>query len=310
MQKSTDLSFRLPEQFLLEYHPEEKTCRWYGLVDPADCQAGYTQAWLPGLLQVEGLGELAPFMEYYTLIEGPSGEPLPATIEVLNTGVQKSDGFIPLLVRPLISERNWLKRRQMLLGRLSGRGWHYIANIATAGLGYLAYMKLLKHPEDPSDLQNVLAGVDKSFRRVQASSRLLCALAREYEAAREMNFWELCRCVAAFIEGAFLPDFVVTVEVDEDYSGPLVKEISVTHLLVELLCAARECSCRTLKFRSTGGQTIELLADRNLTFDHSVGFQIARQLGRVHGVEVQQVGPSVIRLEIAGRLGLAATPQY
>lgn len=312
MQKSTDLSFRLSEQYIIEYHLGQKVCRWFRAVDKERFQSGAVQEWVPKFPQIDRLGELAPCVEYYTLMEGPTGDLQPVTIEVLGVGFGGGDtsGYTSLLVRTLASESSWLNRRHVLLGRLSGRGWHYIANIATAGLGYLAYLKLLKEPEDPSDLENVLAGVDKSFRRVQASSRLLCALAREYEAAREMNFWDLCRNVAAFIEGAFLPDFSVVIEVGEEVGGPLVKEIAVTHLLVELLVAARDCSCRTIKFRSTGGQTIELLADKSLIFDHSVGFHIAKQLGQAHGVQVQQLSPSVVQLEVASRIGLAATPQY
>jgi hypothetical protein len=264
--------FALPaDRILAEYEPEKNLVRLLG-------DRSIDQAVVDVFPRLSELGQLTTKELYYTVIRCALNQVAPAAVQLLEIGSKKY-----LQADLLTTEAAWLQRRQYLMTRLAARSWHYIANLSTAGMGYLAYLQTM--PEN-SNSKEVLAGVDKSFRRVQDSARLVCDLVRHYDGAREQPFFKLALMMVRFAEGLFLPDFQIEWTQEQENNGIAVKEIALAHLLLELFLMTYEQGCRRLKVQAQGEQGLVVSLDRAILQEQTVTWTILSCLAQKFEVQI------------------------
>jgi len=240
----------------------------------------------------ERLGQLIPGTDIYTVMAGVDvrGELCfkPVRFNLLHLlDEHKNEGRL-LVVEEVRAEREFIRRRQHLLSLFAGAGWHYAANLATAGLGYLSF---LERHFDSNEAQKVVGGIDKALRGVKECTYLVCAMARNHDGSRQIELKEAIELLSRFCKGIFAPDLVVETSRMADcgaygHSRALVSEAPLFHLILELILVVYQQGARKIDFRMVSPQEVIIDLEISIAVSEECGFSVALNLGAAYGIQI------------------------
>jgi hypothetical protein len=270
---------------------------------------------------LQALGRLMPGHDYYSIMSTTNAraEKCYNPVRLLMFIVPDDSGVERqlLVVAEVRREREFLIRRLDLLAGKAGAVWHYTANQGTAGLGFLGFAEAsLGDVLDGSrslsaDTLTAVRGGGRALKGTQENIRVLCALARCNDGAREIGLKDGIDIFSRFARGMYAPDMRVEVkqinEEDTDgvqeASGPnlrqagqvLLPETSLLHLIFELMHVVYLRGGREITWQVLSNREVKLEVGFDISWPEEIGFLIAVAVGRAYGIGVESLGKRSLR---------------
>jgi hypothetical protein len=271
---------------------------------------------------LSALGRLMPCCDYYSVMSTTNlrDEKCYNPVRLLMFIVPDESGLERqlLVVAEVRQEREFLKRRLDLLAGKAGAVWHHTANQATAGLGFLGFAEAsLTEVLDGSrslsaDTLAAVRGGGRALNATQESIRVVCALARCHDGAREIGLKEGLEVFSRFSRGMYAPDMRVEVRQANDggredgehgASGATVRqagqvllpETSLLHLIFELMHVVYLRGGREITWHVLSNREAKMEVGFDISWPEEIGFLIAAAVGRAYGIGVESLGKRSVR---------------
>jgi hypothetical protein len=239
------------------------------------------------------LGQLIQGHDFYTTMVSVDvrGEPCykPVRFTLLHLLDAQHGERKLLVVDEVRTERELVRRRHYLLSLFAGAGWHYAANLATAGFGYLGFLE--RHFES-EEAQKVVGGISKALKGVKECTYLVCALAKSHDGSREISLKEAVDLLARFCKGIFAPDLVVTAtpfEPSTEQHGHrrgLVNETPLFHLILEIVLMVYKQGVRKVDFNVMSPHQLIIAFEKEVVMRGEFGYAVASNLGVANKMRV------------------------
>jgi hypothetical protein len=243
----------------------------------------------------------------------------PVRLTVFVVPEERGDERELLIVADVRREREFLKRRLDLIATKAGTVWHHTANQGTAGLGFLGYAEasltevLSGSRSLTVDTLAAVKGGERAVNCMQENIRVMCALARCHDGARQLGLREGLEIMARFSQGIYAPDLKVLVkepggvkrentEVSETPGSQLrqvdqvlLPETSLLHLIFELMHVVYLRGGREVTWWLASNREAKMEVGLDISWSEEVGFLIAEAVGRAYGIGVEIVGKRSVR---------------
>lgn len=265
------------------------------------------------------LGRLMPCWDYYSVMNTTNLRDEkcynPVRLSVFIVPDERGFERELLVVAEVRREREFLKRRLDLIAGKAGTVWHHTANQGTAGLGFLGFAEatltdvLSGSRSLTADTLVAVRGGERALKSTQENVRVLCALARCHEGARQMGIKEGLDIMARFCKGIYAPDLRVEVGylagepgVSETSGSPvrqdgqvLFPETSLLHLIFELMHVVYLRGGREISWQMVSNREAKMDVGFDISWPEEVGFLIAQAVGRAYGIGVESDGKRSVR---------------
>jgi len=265
------------------------------------------------------LGRLMPCWDYYSVMTAANlrDEKCYNPVRLSVFVVPDERGFERelLVVAEVRREREFLKRRLDLIAGKAGTVWHHTANQGTAGLGFLGFAEgcltefLNGSRSLTADTLAAVRGGERALKGTQENVRVVCALARCHDGARQLGLKEGLEIMARFGMGIYAPDLIVAVRDQQSESGVsetpgsqgrqagqvVLPETSLLHLIFELMHVVYVRGGREITWQVVSNREARMEVGFDIPWAEEVGFLIAEAVGRAYGIGVESVGKRSVR---------------
>jgi len=271
------------------------------------------------------LGRLVPGIDAYTIMSTSDlrGENCynPVRLSIFTVAHDSGEERHLLVVADVRREREFLLRRLDLLAGRAGAVWHHTANQATAGLGFLGFVEnclidvLAGEREINADCLQGVKGGARALKWAQENIRVVCALARSNDGAKEVGLVESLEILSRFCRGMYAPDMRIEVtQLDERAEGIaeggkfaisrrqpgqiLLPETPLFHLIFELMHVVYRLGGRDITWNVLTNREVTMEVGFDIAWSTEIGFLIAMSVGRASGIGVEALGKRLVRIVV------------
>jgi hypothetical protein len=160
-----------------------------------------------------------------------------------------------------------------------------------------------------TDTLAAVRGGERALKGTYESIRVVCALARSHDGAREIGLRDGLELMSRFSRGIYAPDMKVEVGLVPEGSGVqgasgttvrqsaqvLLPETSLLHLIFELMHVVYLRGGREITWQVLSNREAKMEVGFDISWSEEIGFLIAVAVGRAYGIGVESVGKRSVR---------------